>query len=148
MTTPLRLSPKLITVDRKKFALTLWQLNKLNEYRRRLHRKIALGQEGYETPPGLYFVDGKNLRPDWLRPHSDWVPEEQQGTVVPFEDPANPFAGAFISLSGGEGVGIHGTKFDPKLGTKASHGGIRMDVQSVEKLYGLTPVGTPVFIYN
>jgi lipoprotein-anchoring transpeptidase ErfK/SrfK len=148
MPTPLRISPKLVTVDRASFMLTLWQLNSMNNYRRVLHRQIALGQEGHETPPGLYFVDGKNRRPAWLVPNSEWAPKEMRGTVIPFESPQNPFAGGFISLNGGEGIGIHGTKFDPQLGTNASHGCVRMDVKDFDKLYPKIPVGTPVFIFN
>src|SRR3954454_25235528 len=100
---PLRFTPRLITVERETFELTLWTLTRFKEYRRMFKRPITLGQLGHETPTGLYFVDVKNREPDWLAPDSDWVPEEMRGKVIPFEDSRNPFAGGFISLHASEG---------------------------------------------
>jgi lipoprotein-anchoring transpeptidase ErfK/SrfK len=44
------------------------------------------------------------------------------------------------------GVGIHGTGEDGSIGTRASHGCIRMHVGDVVALYKRVPVGTPVLI--
>ena len=44
------------------------------------------------------------------------------------------------------GVGIHGTGQDYSIGTRASHGCIRMHVSDVIALYERVPVGTPVLI--
>jgi len=44
------------------------------------------------------------------------------------------------------GVGIHGTGEDGSIGTRASHGCIRMHVSDVIRLYKRVPVGTPVLI--
>jgi lipoprotein-anchoring transpeptidase ErfK/SrfK len=46
----------------------------------------------------------------------------------------------------GGGVGIHGTGEDWSIGTRASHGCIRMHVPDVIALYNRTPLGTPVLI--
>jgi lipoprotein-anchoring transpeptidase ErfK/SrfK len=45
-----------------------------------------------------------------------------------------------------DGVGIHGTGEDASIGTRASHGCIRMHVGDVVALYKRVPVGTPVLI--
>ena len=44
------------------------------------------------------------------------------------------------------GVGIHGTAEDWSIGTRASHGCIRMHVADVIDLFGRVPVGSPVLI--
>src|SRR4051812_18477282 len=143
--TPLRLVPTLITVDRTLFRAVLWKM-KGNEYRRAKRYLIAVGAEGHTTPAGMYFVNNKSRTPDWRAPDAEWVAPEDRGKIFHFEDSKNPFAGGFISI-GGDGVGFHGTKFDPKLGTRASHGCMRMDTQDFLGLYGRVSQGTPVFIY-
>jgi len=146
MSTTLRLAPKIITIDKESYELTLWRI-KLNNYVVELKRKITLGAVGHETPIGLYFVEAKNSKPDWLAPNSDWVPEEKRGKIIPFASPDNPFAGGFMSIANTDGIGIHGTKFDPQTGTMASHGCIRMTVPDYVSLHKKTALGTPVFIY-
>lgn len=44
------------------------------------------------------------------------------------------------------GVGIHGTAQEYSIGTRASHGCLRMRVRDVSDLYPRVPVGTPVLI--
>jgi hypothetical protein len=41
------------------------------------------------------------------------------------------------------GIGIHGTSQDDSIGTRASHGCIRMHVPDVIELFGRVPTGTP-----
>lgn len=125
--------------------MKVWKM-KGNSYVRELAFDIAVGAVGHRTPPGLYLVNSKSVTPDWRAPDSDWVPEEMRGTIVPFESPHNPFAGGFIGF-GSEGVGFHGTKFDPLIGTRASHGCIRMRVEDIERMYDRIAYGTPVFVY-
>ncbi len=43
-------------------------------------------------------------------------------------------------------VGIHGTGQDYSIGTRASHGCIRMHVPDVKLLFKRVPIGTPVLI--
>lgn len=117
-----------------------------NAYVRERNYDVAIGSIGHATPAGVYLVNSKSRTPSWKAPDADWVPVEMRGVVYPFEDPHNPFEGGFISI-GGEGVGIHGTKFDPLLGTRASHGCIRMAVPDFLNVYDRIAVGTPVFIY-
>jgi lipoprotein-anchoring transpeptidase ErfK/SrfK len=44
------------------------------------------------------------------------------------------------------GVGIHGTGEDYSIGSRASHGCIRMHVPDVIALFSRVPVGTPVLL--
>jgi lipoprotein-anchoring transpeptidase ErfK/SrfK len=139
---------KLITINRGAFELRLWRRGISNSYTVELRRRVALGLIGHETPTGTYWVQHKTRKPDWLAPDAEWVPEEMRGEVFRFEDPRNPFAGGFISIAGPEsGIGIHGTKFDPEVGTAASHGCIRMLVEDLDLLYTKVAIGTPVFLY-
>jgi hypothetical protein len=52
-------------------------------------------------------------------------------------------------LDTGNGYLLHGTHIynEESIGEAVSHGCVRMHNSDVEKLYGLTPVGTPVFIF-
>lgn len=143
---PLRLTPVIIAVNRDKFSTKVYKM-KANQYVLAKNYLIALGQEGHTTPAGMYFVNGKNTKPDWLAPDAEWVPFEMRGQIYPIESEHNPFAGGFISIANTEGVGFHGTKFDPQLGTRASHGCIRMSVDDLLDLYKRAPIGAPVFIY-
>jgi lipoprotein-anchoring transpeptidase ErfK/SrfK len=43
-------------------------------------------------------------------------------------------------------VGIHGTPASGSIGTRASHGCIRMYIRDAEDLYGRIEVGTPILI--
>jgi lipoprotein-anchoring transpeptidase ErfK/SrfK len=136
----------IIEIFRDRYELVMWRKTSKGHYVKSKYM-VAIGKVGDETPAGAYFVDARNRKPDWrVPPHKDYPPEVW-GTIVPFEAPNNPFAGGFISISGGEGVGIHGTKFDPKLGTSASHGCIRMAVADLNKIWSRITIGTPVIIH-
>jgi lipoprotein-anchoring transpeptidase ErfK/SrfK len=136
-----------VLIDRENFTLRLYRRSKTRLGRYALHKyPIAIGKAGDATPAGLYYVDAKNREPAWKIPeHEDYHPS-WWGQIIPFEDPANPFAGGFISLSGGEGIGIHGTKFDPKLGTRASHGCIRLATDDLDAIWDRIDIGTPVLV--
>jgi lipoprotein-anchoring transpeptidase ErfK/SrfK len=76
---------------------------------------------------------------------------DSDGSYYPNQ--ANPFDGGFIALSGhpstrGDGVGFHGTKFDPQLGTRASHGCIRMAVPDFLNAWERIPNGANVTVFG
>lgn len=130
-----------LVVDRASYALKLYKnLELVKTYR------VGLGMAGLETPAGSYTIANKAIDPAWTKPYSDWVPEAEQGTVVPGGVPENPLKSRWLGIYGG--VGIHG--IDPSLygtiGTNASHGCIRMRIDEVEELYDLVPVGAPIYI--
>jgi lipoprotein-anchoring transpeptidase ErfK/SrfK len=132
----------IITIDREGFAkprLELW-LPEGDGFERKQVFTVAVGAKGTATPRGVYAVVAKSRTPAWDNPAT---PEYDP---IDYEDPENPFAGGFISLSGGLGVGIHGTKFPPQVGTRASHGCVRMEVKDFKSIYDRVKVGTVVVV--
>jgi lipoprotein-anchoring transpeptidase ErfK/SrfK len=141
--------PRLIVVDRERFRLEIyrWRVRK-RRYDRQMTFKITVGKVGHETPHGLYYVENKTRKPDWRVPKDPDYPSEVWGHVYKFGDLGNPFAGGFISLVGKEtGIGIHGTSFDPQVGTAASHGCIRMRTNDLLEIYDRVAIGTPVYLH-
>lgn len=143
----LRAPSTLIVVERDQFVLHLFKRKRGEEGAyHKLNIPITVGKVGDATPSGCYYIDAKTRKPDWMIPEHEDYPPETWRTIVPFEDPHNPFAGGFLSLSDKGGVGIHGTKFDPQTGTRSSHGCIRVSVQDLNYLYKRVPLGTAVII--
>lgn len=129
--------PSYLTLDRSSFTLRLWQnLENTKTY------TVAVGQEGLETPEGVYAIEAKEENPTWYVPESDWA-GDLAGTVVP-PGPSNPIKARWMAIF--EGAGIHGTEETGSLGTAASHGCVRMAIPDVEELYDLVEVGTPIYI--
>jgi len=50
-------------------------------------------------------------------------------------------------LNMGDGYALHGTDKPQSIGQAVSHGCIRLRNEDIAYLYGIVPVGTPVFIY-
>jgi lipoprotein-anchoring transpeptidase ErfK/SrfK len=129
--------PSYLTLDRSTFTLRLWQHLKLTKT-----YTVAVGQEGLETPEGLYEIQEKEENPTWHVPDSDWA-GSLAGSVVP-PGPSNPIKARWMAIY--EGAGIHGTEETESLGSAASHGCVRMAIPDVEELYDLVEVGTPIYI--
>ncbi len=147
MTVTARPARYFIVVERDRFRLRLWKRPPLRSSYALIHSyEIAVGAVGHETPRGLYEVTERTLNPDWVMPKADWVPEEDWGKRIPGGADANPLKGAFIALGDTEGVGIHGTADIESLGSRASHGCIRMRPESAVALCRTVRKGTPVFV--
>ncbi|MDX6603699.1 MAG: L,D-transpeptidase ErfK/SrfK [Solirubrobacterales bacterium] len=129
--------PSYLTLDRGTFTLRLWKHLKLAK-----SYTVAVGQEGLETPEGLYEIQVKEENPSWHVPESAWA-GELAGQVIP-PGPADPIKARWMGIF--EGAGIHGTEELESLGTAASHGCVRMSIPDVEELYDQVEVGTPIFI--
>jgi hypothetical protein len=128
-----------ISVDRDHFKLRLFKrLRHVKTY------PIAVGMAGLETPAGIRHVLDKQVNPAWHVPNSSWA-GSLAGQTIPASDPRDPLKARWLGL--GDGVGIHGTAEDWSIGTRASHGCIRMHVSDVINLYPRVPVGTPVLIH-
>jgi lipoprotein-anchoring transpeptidase ErfK/SrfK len=127
-----------ITVDRAHFRLRLFKNLKFSR-----SYGVAVGQPAYPTPTGLYAIQNKQVNPTWSVPNSPWA-GEMQGQTVSGGDPNNPLKARWMGIV--NGVGIHGTGQDYSIGSRASHGCIRMHVSDVIDLYRRVPVGTPVLI--
>jgi lipoprotein-anchoring transpeptidase ErfK/SrfK len=129
--------PSYLTLDRGSFTLRLWKHLKLAET-----YTVAVGQEGLETPEGLYQIEAMEENPVWNVPESAWAGDLAGQTIPP--GPSNPIKARWLAIY--EGAGIHGTEETSSLGTAASHGCVRMSIPDVEELYEQVEVGTPIYI--
>jgi lipoprotein-anchoring transpeptidase ErfK/SrfK len=129
--------PSYLTLDRATYTLRLWEDLKLAKT-----YTVAVGQEGLETPEGLYAIQEKEENPTWHVPESDWAGSLAGQDIPP--GPSNPIKARWMGIF--EGAGIHGTEETYSLGTAASHGCVRMAIPDVEELYDRVEVGTPIYI--
>ena len=127
-----------ISINRSTFKLRLFKrLRVVRTY------GVAVGAGGYDTPSGLHRILAKHVNPAWTAPKRAWA-GALAGKTIPPGDPRNPLKARFLAI--GNGVGIHGTAEEWSIGSRASHGCIRMRVRDVKLLYPRVPVGTPVLI--
>ena len=133
-----RIHRTILTVDRGGFRLRVFR-------RLRYSRSygIAVGAAGSETPPGVRRVLIRQVNPPWTAPNRPWA-GSYAGRTVPGGAPDNPLKARWLGLGGG--VGIHGTSEAWSIGSRASHGCIRMRVADVVELYPSVPLGTSVLI--
>ena len=129
--------PSYLTLDRGSYTLRLWEDLKLAKT-----YTVAVGQEGLETPEGLYAIQEKQENPTWNVPESDWAGDLAGQSIPP--GPSNPIKARWMAIY--EGAGIHGTEETGSLGTAASHGCVRMAIPDVEELYDRVEIGTPIYI--
>jgi lipoprotein-anchoring transpeptidase ErfK/SrfK len=130
----------IVTIDRANFKLRLFKRLKLSKTYR-----VAVGQPAYPTPTGRYSIANKAVNPTWSVPDSPWAGALRNETVAG-GSAENPLKARWMGIV--NGVGIHGTGIPGSVGTRASHGCIRMTVPDVIDLYPRVPVGTPVLIGN
>jgi lipoprotein-anchoring transpeptidase ErfK/SrfK len=129
--------PTYLTLDRSTFTLRFWKdLKLVKSY------TVAVGQEGLETPEGLYAIQEKQVNPSWHVPDSAWA-GDLAGQVIP-PGPEDPIKARWMGIF--EGAGIHGTDETWSLGSAASHGCVRMSIPDVIDLYDRVEVGTPIYI--
>jgi lipoprotein-anchoring transpeptidase ErfK/SrfK len=128
----------IVTIDRSSFRLRLFK-----SYRLSKSYGVAVGAAGYDTPTGLYSISNKQVNPTWSAPNAPWA-GLYRGKTVAGGSPENPLKARWLGIV--NGVGIHGTGDPGSIGSRASHGCIRMTVPDVIDLYPRVPVGTPVLI--
>jgi lipoprotein-anchoring transpeptidase ErfK/SrfK len=127
-----------VTVSQSEFRLRLFKhLKFVKSY------GVAVGQPAYPTPKGQFSIANKAVNPTWSVPDSPWAGALRNETVAGGSD-ANPLKARWMGIV--NGVGIHGTAESGSIGSRASHGCIRMTVPDVIDLYPRVPVGTPVLI--
>lgn len=150
MAIPGRRTLILVLRDDRKAEIRVYKRAPLkSRFKRVLTFRGVLGRIGYETPRGVFTVAAKTDKPDWMMPFSEWVPEIDQGKVIPFGHPQNPLKGAFISIDGEgkgveDGIGFHGSA--DLLAGGGSHGCVRMHPEDALALYRAVSVGTPVVL--
>jgi len=133
-----KLYKKVITIDQSSFTLRLFK-----KFRVIKRYGVAVGMPAYPTPTGLFSLQSKQINPTWTAPSSPWA-GEMAGQQVAGGAPDNPLRARWMGVSGA--VGIHGTGQPWSIGTRASHGCIRMTVPDVIDLFKRVEVGTPVLI--
>ena len=127
-----------ITIDQSNFKLRLFKRLKFSK-----SYGVAVGQPAYPTPNGLFSITNKAVNPAWSAPDRPWAGAYRNETV-PGGSAENPLKARWMGIV--NGVGIHGTGDPGSIGTRASHGCIRMTVPDVIALYPRVPVGSPVLI--
>jgi lipoprotein-anchoring transpeptidase ErfK/SrfK len=130
----------IVTIDRGNFTLRLFKRLKLSKTYR-----VAVGLPGYPTPTGRFTIANKAVNPAWTAPNKPWAGAFANETV-PGGSAQNPLKARWMGIV--NGVGIHGTGIPGSIGSRASHGCIRMTVPDVIDLYPRVPVGSPVVIGN
>ena len=101
------------------------------------------GMSGYSTPKGDWTLSYKDPSPTWYNPHSSWS-ESMPETIGP--GASNPLGLRALALSCGGGIYIHGTTNTGQLGTRASHGCIRLANAKIVELYDMVNTGIPIFV--
>lgn len=111
---------------------------------------IGIGREGWNTPYGSTEVTRKRHLPTWYPPAS--IREEHAADGDPLPEvvppgPDNPLGEHAIYL-GMPGYLIHGTNKPRGVGSRVSHGCVRMFPEDVAALFELVEPGIPVTIVN
>ena len=137
-----RKAPMIVVVDKQKHITHVLQ-EQSGALVDVFHVPNATGKKTTPTPSGRLVVVDKKWDPIWKPPVSI---DPQQKTVESFtKNPHNPLGVAWLGLSQGC-IGLHGTCSPNSIGKSASHGCVRHRNEDIKKLFGLVPVGTPVYI--
>lgn len=112
---------------------------------------ISVGADE-RTPVGKTKIASKVEEPSWIPPASIREEDPSLPEVVP-PGPSNPLGHFAFHLDGSknykwQSIMIHGTNAPSSIGSKVSHGCIRLYPKDIETLFGLVEVGTPVTVVN
>jgi L,D-transpeptidase ErfK/SrfK len=105
---------------------------------------LGIGDEGSETPLGVFTIIQKRVDPIWYVPKSIQDERPDMPAQVP-PGPDNPLGTHALRLSIGSYL-IHGTNKPWGVGRRVSHGCIRLYPEDIPELYQLVPKGTKVII--
>jgi L,D-transpeptidase ErfK/SrfK len=105
---------------------------------------IGIGDQGKDTPVGIFKIVDKLVNPPWVVPASIRKERPELPAVVP-AGPDNPLGSHAMRLSR-PSILIHGTNKPYAVGRKASHGCIRMYPEDIPTLFQVVPNQTRVTI--
>ncbi len=111
---------------------------------------VGVGTMERPSPVGQMYVARKVIRPTWHVPASIAEDHRKKGDPLPAKvlpGPQNPLGEYALYLSKPTYL-IHGTNKPASIGLRATNGCVRLYPEDVKKLYGNTPVKTPVSIVN
>jgi lipoprotein-anchoring transpeptidase ErfK/SrfK len=125
---PYQLLHTRLVVNRRTFRITLYEHGK-----QRFRARVGVGARGTPTPAGSFWIREKfRVRGNSL------YGTRAIGTAA--------YSDVLTDWPGGGVIGIHGTNQPRLIPGRPSHGCIRMRNRDIERLYALTPVGTPLRI--
>ena len=111
---------------------------------------VGVGTLKRPTPMGQMYIKRKKFRPTWYVPASIAEDHQKKGDPLPAKvppGPLNPLGDHALYLSK-SGYLIHGTNKPASIGLRATNGCIRLYPEDIKRLFGNTPVKTPVSIVN
>jgi L,D-transpeptidase catalytic domain len=125
---PLHLVHTRLVVDRSKLRVTLYERG-----RRRFRAPVGMGAPGTPTPTGSFWI-----REKFQVSGNPLYGTRAMGTAA--------YSNVLTDWPGGGVIGVHGTSEPGLIPGRPSHGCIRLRNRDIERLYALTPVGTPLRI--
>ncbi len=105
---------------------------------------VGIGDEGKDTPLGIFSIIEKKENPSWYVPESIKREKPYLPKIVP-PGPKNPLGSHALRLSLSSYL-IHGTNKPWAVGRKVTNGCIRLYPEHIQRLYNLVPIGTKVTI--
>lgn len=103
---------------------------------------IGIGDEGWESPLGTFYINDKRPNPTWYIPKSL---QAKYGMASMPPGPENPLGEYIMKFSAGA-YGIHGTAMPWGVGRLVSHGCIRCYPEHIRILYPQVKIGTKLEI--
>jgi hypothetical protein len=117
-----------LVVNRRALSVTLYERG-----RRRFQARVGMGAPGTPTPRGSFWI-----REKFHVGGSSIYGTRAMGTAA--------YSSVLTDWPGGGVIGMHGTNEPGLIPGRPSHGCIRMKNRAIERLYALTPIGTPLRI--
>ena len=125
---PFRLVHTRLVVSRRTLRVTLYKHG-----RRRFRAPVGMGAPGTPTPTGSFWIREKfHVRAGSI------YGTRAIGTAA--------YSDVLSDWPGGGVIGLHGTNAPGLIPGRPSHGCIRLRNLDIERLYRLTPIGTPLLI--
>ena len=125
---PFRLVHTRLVVNRRTLRVTLYKHG-----RRRFRAPVGMGAPGTPTPTGSFWIREKfHVRAGSI------YGTRAMGTAA--------YSDVLSDWPGGGVIGLHGTNAPGLIPGRPSHGCIRLRNPDIERLYRLTPIGTPLLI--
>jgi lipoprotein-anchoring transpeptidase ErfK/SrfK len=125
---PFHLIHTRLVVNRGSLRVTLYDRGK-----RRFQARVGIGAPSTPTPAGSFWI-----REKFHVSGNPMYGTRAMGTAA--------YSNVLTDWPGGGVVGMHGTSEPGLIPGRPSHGCIRLKNADIERLYAVTPIGTPLLI--